>query len=52
MDKCILRQRVDDTITKYVLSERAAQNSLHDQPWDMLEKLLANLWAPDNPDGL
>ncbi|KAH7087018.1 putative acc synthase [Paraphoma chrysanthemicola] len=34
------------------LSQRAAQNSVQDSPWDALEKLNANLWAPDNPNGL
>ncbi|KAI2487141.1 Aspartate/tyrosine/aromatic aminotransferase [Pyrenophora tritici-repentis] len=34
------------------LSQRAAHNSVQASPWDALERLMANLWAPDNPDGL
>ncbi|CCT61193.1 hypothetical protein IAQ61_004988 [Plenodomus lingam] len=34
------------------LSQRAAHNSVQDSPWDALERLMANLWATDKPDGL
>ncbi|KAI1470347.1 uncharacterized protein F4812DRAFT_456354 [Daldinia caldariorum] len=38
--------------SKYGLSERAAFNSAQDQPWDAIEKMVANVWAPTNPNGL
>jgi hypothetical protein len=34
------------------LSQRGAHNSLQASPWDAVEKLMSNLWAPDKPDGL
>ncbi|KAH7384625.1 putative acc synthase [Pyrenochaeta sp. MPI-SDFR-AT-0127] len=37
---------------KFRLSQRAAYNSAQEQPWDALEKMMANIWASDNPDGL
>ncbi|EPE28208.1 PLP-dependent transferase [Glarea lozoyensis ATCC 20868] len=37
---------------KFGLSQKAAHNSVQGQPWDVIEKMLANIWAPDNPDGL
>ncbi|KAI1179309.1 putative aminotransferase class I and II family protein [Nemania sp. FL0916] len=43
---------VDKAIAKYGISRDAAQKSLQDVPWGPLEKILANLWSPDNPDGL
>ncbi|PHH75741.1 hypothetical protein CDD82_4307 [Ophiocordyceps australis] len=37
---------------RYGLSERAAYNSLQDQPWDTIEKMMTNIWSPDNTNGL
>ncbi|GAW26423.1 putative pyridoxal phosphate-dependent major subdomain 2 [Rosellinia necatrix] len=44
--------QIDHAVATYGLSKRAARNSLQDLPWDSLEKTMANLWEPGNPDGL
>ncbi|TRX91993.1 hypothetical protein FHL15_007090 [Xylaria flabelliformis] len=44
--------RVEKAVAKYGISMSAAHNSLQKIPWGSpLEKMLANLWSPDNPDG-
>jgi hypothetical protein len=47
-----LDDQVDKAVAKYGISKSAAHNSLQEVPWGPMEKLLANLWSPDNPDGL
>ncbi|KAI1407312.1 putative acc synthase [Hypoxylon sp. FL1857] len=43
--------RIGKAVAKYGISKSAARNSLQGAPWGSMEKLLANLWSPDNPDG-
>ncbi|OAG01875.1 putative acc synthase [Paraphaeosphaeria sporulosa] len=43
---------VSQSCVDFSLSQRGAHNSVQDSPWDAVERLMANLWATDNPDGL
>ncbi|KAI1078169.1 putative aminotransferase class I and II family protein [Whalleya microplaca] len=43
---------VDEAVAKYGLSERAAGNTHHFLPWDMLEDTRKSLRSSSNPDGL
>ncbi|KAH9866811.1 hypothetical protein J1614_008504 [Plenodomus biglobosus] len=42
---------VSQSRINFGLSQRAAHNSVQVSPWDAVERLMANLWAADKPDG-
>ncbi|KAF2963107.1 hypothetical protein GQX73_g10470 [Xylaria multiplex] len=48
----IPQEQVDEIVAKYGLSGRAAENTHHFLPWDMLEDTRKTLRSPINPDGL
>ncbi|KAI1089146.1 putative aminotransferase class I and II family protein [Rostrohypoxylon terebratum] len=52
MSNSISQGPVDEVAAKYGLSERAASNTNHFLPWDMLEDTRKSLRSTENPDGL
>ncbi|KAI0023443.1 putative aminotransferase class I and II family protein [Xylariomycetidae sp. FL0641] len=52
MASAISQDAVGQAISRYGLSERAAGNTHHFLPWDMLEETRKSLRSPNNPDGL
>ncbi|KAI1803418.1 putative aminotransferase class I and II family protein [Daldinia bambusicola] len=52
MASSISQSSVDEAVAKYGLSERAAGNTQHFLPWDMLDETRKNLRSSSNPDGL
>ncbi|KAI0173471.1 putative acc synthase [Hypoxylon sp. FL1284] len=52
MPPLVPHEQIDSAIAEYKLSKRASHNSQQDLPWDAIQKMSENLWAPDNPDGL
>ncbi|KAI0444736.1 putative aminotransferase class I and II family protein [Xylaria telfairii] len=52
MANSIPQEQVDQVVVKYGLSKRAAENTHHFLPWDMLEETRNSLRSPSNPDGL
>lgn len=52
MDRAISQLEIDEITQKYGLSERSAHNVVPGHPWDKVEAMQANVWTPENPEGL
>ncbi|KAI0479733.1 putative acc synthase [Xylaria cf. heliscus] len=52
MDIAISQLEINELTRKYGISERSAHNAVRGHPWDKVEAMQANVWTPENPDGL